>query len=145
MGDAMHSDLVISRSGNRKGRKTMCTRFAWFLCYVIKKFSPDACLAGHKLETIDSVLACYVSSLIQKHNIQSKTIRSNTLTNYLSAVRIAFDDAKLPFPQKQIPGGGKAKQIIAEVKRWEKVANLRNPVSDEMFAYLLRLHASHCE
>ena len=82
-----------------------------------------------------------MSSLIQKHNIQSRTIRSNTLTNYLSAVRIAFDDAKLPFPPEQILGGGKARQIIAEVKRWEKVANLRNPVSDEMFTHLLRLHA----
>ena len=98
------------------------------------------CLDGCQDKNIDSVLACCVSSLVQTQNIQSNTICVNTLSNYLSAVHIYLEGAKLPFPPNHIVGGGKAKHIIDEVKLWETVPTLRNPISEEICTYLLRLH-----
>ena len=54
---------------------------------------------------------------------------------------IPFADRNLNFPPSFLAKGGRAKEIIKEVRRWENVENLRNPITDEMFDHLLSLQS----
>ena len=131
--------IAVSRQG--KGRKTKDARVAWYLLFCRRHNIDDPCLEGYGLDVVDAVLGCYIESLIQGNNILSRTVRSTTLKGYITAVALIFKDRKLPFPPTVLSSGGRTREIIAEVKRWEQIPNLRYPISDEMLLYFLSLQS----
>ena len=100
---AMSADRRLTKSRNYKGRKTKDSRLAWYLFFCEKHHIDDPCLEFYSMDVVDTVIGCYVESLIQGNNIKSKTIRANTINNYLSAVAIPFADRNLNFPPASSP------------------------------------------
>ena len=80
-------------------------------------------------------LACYSIALVQGNTILGGSIRSRTLRHYINDAKQLFTALKIP---TRSHGNTDYIDIIyTAVKKYEKVANRRNMISDSMMTWLL--------
>ena len=64
-------ERIIAVSRCSKGRKTKDTRVSWYLLFCRRHNINDPCLEDYSIDVVDTVLGCYIESLIQGNNILS--------------------------------------------------------------------------
>lgn len=84
------------------------------------------------------VLACYTLHVTNGNNIICKTIKSSTVSLYLSAAAKWYTDQGFPNPCMDIRGrrASHIQDILNECKRWENVKNKREPLTWDMIDHL---------
>jgi hypothetical protein len=85
-------------------------------------------------------MACYTLHLAQGSTLVSRGIKAATITKYLQAVDQLAAARNLMSPQLGIDGRRNAyiTDILRECKRWEQMPNRREPVTNEMMAYIVK-------
>ena len=79
-------------------------------------------------------MACYLAHLVTVQTLLCRSIKSSTITRYLSAAAELSIPAKMLNPCLDIMGqlSSHIKDIINELKRWESIPKRREPVTKEM-------------
>ena len=119
---------------------TLCSRqqhFVEFLDYT--KLGKNVALKGFSLSTRNTIMACYTAHLATGHTLLCKSIKSSTISRYLSAAAELSIPAKMMNPCLDIMGNvsKEIKDILNELKRWESMPKRREPMTKEMISYII--------
>ena len=84
-------------------------------------------------------MACYTAYLASGETLLYKAIKANTIRKYLDAAAELSMPAKLMNPCLDIRGNLSThiKDIIKEIKRWEKIPNRKELVTKPMVEYII--------
>ena len=108
------------------------------------KLGDNVALTGFTTLTRNAIMACYVANLAAGNTLLCKSIKSGTISKYLSAAADLSKPAQMMNPTIDIMG--KQSQLITdlihECKRWESMPNRREPVTKDMVNYLIDKGAS---
>ena len=89
------------------------------------KLGYNVALTGFTTLTRNTIMACYVAHLVVRNTLFCKSIKSSTISKYLSTVVDLSKSAQMMNPTIDIMG--KQSQLITdlihECKRWESIAN----------------------
>ena len=120
-----------SRSLSNKELGTFCSRQKHFLEFLNKnKLGNNVALKGFTLTTRNIIMACYAAYLILGETLLCRSIKSGTISRYLSAAADLSVPAKMMNPCLDIMGKQSRyiKDIIKEQKRWEKMPNRQTTI-----------------
>ena len=119
---------------------TLCSRQQHFLKFLDQnKLGNNFALKGFSLTTRNIIMACYTAHLATGETLLCKSIKSSTITRYLSAAAELSIPAKMLNPCLDIMGqlSSHIKDIINELKRWESIPKRREPVTKKMIEYIV--------
>lgn len=105
---------------------------------------PISDLHGLKIATKNYILACYVMHLCMGNNLVCRSIKADTIEAYLQAATSYFTSQGRPSPAWD-GGSGRASiinDILVEARRWETIANRREPLTWKMVSYQQRVASS---
>ena len=85
-------------------------------------------------------MACYTANLVSGENILCKTLKSGTISRYLSAASELSTLSNVINPCLDVTGkqSKHIKDIINEVKRWESIPDRREPVTNDIIDYIYK-------
>ena len=85
-------------------------------------------------------MACYTANLASGENLLCKTIKSGTITRYLSAAAELSLHANTMSPLLDITGKRSKyiADVINEIKRWEVMPNRREPLTKPIIKYIIQ-------
>lgn len=81
-------------------------------------------------------MACFAIELIRGDTILGLSIKSNTISNYLTAAAKLYTDRQLPNPFTSKVATNYPKILIKALKEYEKVPDRREVITDTMFEYI---------
>ena len=123
-----------------RSRVLCCSRQQHFIEFLRKiKLGNNVALKGYTLTTRNIIMACYVAHLSLGETLLCKTIKSSTISRYLSAAVELSTKANMMNPCLDIMGkqSDYIKGIFKELKRWENVPNRKEPVTKQMIEYVI--------
>ena len=85
-------------------------------------------------------MACYTADLVSGENILSMTLKSGTISRYLSAAADISISANMMNPCLDTTGNQSRyiKDILHEAKRWELIPNRQDPLTKPMVFYIIK-------
>ena len=119
---------------------TLCSRQKHFVKFLHNiKLGNNVALKSFTLTVRNIIMACYTAYLATGETLLCRTIKANTIKKYLDAAAELSLPAKLLNPCLDIRGDLSIhiKEIIREIKRWEKIPNRREPVTKQMVEYII--------
>ena len=119
---------------------TLFSRQQHFIEFLRKiKLGNNVALKGYTLTTRNIIMACYVAHLSLGETLLCKTIKSSTISRYLSAAVELSTQANMMDQCLDIMGkqSDYIKGIFKELKRWENVPNRKEPVTKQMIEYVI--------
>ena len=119
---------------------TLCSRQQHFVKFLHTiKLGNNIALSGFTLTIRNIIMACYTAYLASGETLLYKAIKANTIRKYLDAAAELSMPAKLMNPCLDIRGNLSThiKDIIKEIKRWEKIPNRKELVTKPMVEYII--------
>ena len=119
---------------------TLCSRQQHFVKFLHTiKLGNNIALSGFTLTIRNIIMACYTAYLASGETLLCKAIKANTIRKYLDAAAELSMPAKLMNPCLDIRGNLSThiKDIIKEIKRWEKIPNRKELVTKPMVEYII--------
>ena len=119
---------------------TFCSRQQHFVNFLNSfKLGNNIALKGFTLNVRNIIMACYTAFLASGETLLCRSIRSSTIKQYLKAASDLSIQANLVNPCIDIKGEYSIyiKDILKEIKRWEKVPNRKEPVTKKMVEYII--------
>ena len=130
-----------SRNLANKEFRTLQSRQTNLIEFLIKiKIGNNPTLHGYTQETRNIIMACYTANLVSGENILCETLKSGTISRYLSAASELSTLSNVINPCLDVTGkqSKHIKDIINEVKRWESIPDRREPVTNDIIDYIFK-------
>ena len=119
---------------------TQQSRTNYFLGWIKQiELVEDPCLPGYDIQAWNYLIACYAVSLIRGETIKGRHIKHATIKNYVEAAVTLHIDRELPSPYHAQEDY--INILLKAVKNYEKKANRRIMIEDEMIHHMESLRS----
>ena len=116
-------------------------RIHYFMFIHAMKLHDDLLLERVPLERCNYTLALYAAHLASGSTLMCKSVKSGTIAGYLRDVARFLANFQARDPRRtdatQTTNAECISGVLAEVKRWELVPNRREPLTVDMYMWLL--------